>query len=93
MKTRVQVLAVETKEFLRKSGGKGSFQVCKCVVHLPDGRLDVGELTVFEDLKCEVQPGEYVIEYGASVRDGKVGASLKSIVPAADAMRKEVKAA
>lgn len=70
MKTRVTVVGAERKENLYPVAGGQPRKVvshkCKIILHLPDGQIDVGTLTVPEALAPEgVNPGDYLVEYRA----------------------------
>lgn len=70
MKTRVTVVGAERKENLYPVAGGQPRKVvshkCKVILHLHDGTIDVGTLTVPESLAPEgVQPGDYAVEYRA----------------------------
>lgn len=70
MKTRVSVVGVERKENLYPVAGGAPRKVvshkCKVILHLPDGGVDVGTLTVPEALAPEgVTPGDYHVEFRA----------------------------
>jgi hypothetical protein len=70
MKSRVTVVGVERKENLYPVAGGAPRKVvshkCKVILHLPDGGIDVGTLTVPDVLAPEgVTPGEYTVEFRA----------------------------
>lgn len=70
MKTRVTVVGAERKENLYPVAGGAPRKVvshkCKVILHLPDGAVDVGTLTVPDALAPEgVTPGDYQVEFRA----------------------------
>jgi len=66
MKTRVTVLSAERREAVYEGGRKSVSHKCKIILHLPDGGVDVGTLTVPDALAPEgVTPGDYHVEYRA----------------------------
>lgn len=70
MKTRVTVVGAERKENLYPVAGGAPRKVvshkCKVILHLPDGGIDVGTLTVPDALAPEgVTPGDYNVEFRA----------------------------
>lgn len=70
MKSRVTVVGVERQERVYASPNGAPRTVishkCKVVLHLPDGSVDVGTLTVPDALAPEgVTPGDYAVEFRA----------------------------
>lgn len=70
MQTRVTVVGAERREALYPVAGgaprKVVSHVCKVILNLPDGTLDVGTLKVPETFAPEgVIPGDYMVEYRA----------------------------
>lgn len=70
MKTRISVVGSDRKENLYPVAGGAPRKVvshkCKVILHLPDGTVDVGTMTVPDALAPEgVQPGDYYVEFRA----------------------------
>lgn len=70
MQTRVTVVGAERREALYPVAGgqprKVVSHVCKVILNLPDGTIDVGTLKVPETFAPEgVTPGDYMVEYRA----------------------------
>jgi len=80
MPIKITVLSVDLKQGLAKLSNKPySFQVCKAVVTLPDGSVDVGELALFDlpPIMC----GEYAPEFSVKrSRDGKLEGQITGLV-------------
>jgi hypothetical protein len=89
MKTRIQVLAVETKQGVSRKGGQPyKMDVCKCVVFKEGAQPDVGELVLPKD-HPPVTPGMYDGEFGVSVGfDKRISGQLVRLIPVAAAAAK-----
>lgn len=83
MNARIQVLAIETKSGVSKQGKPYSMEVCKCVVHLPGGGVDVGELVLPKD-HPKIVPGMFEGHFAVKVDfDKKISGQLQQLVPVA----------
>jgi len=94
MNARIQVLAVEHKAGVSKTSHQPyQMDVCKCVVHLSDGRVDVGELVLPKD-HPKVEPGMYEGHFGIQVGyDKKISGQLIKLSPLPAFGEKSAKAA
>lgn len=75
MKTRITVLAVEKREFPKKTGGVNTLFIAQCIVH-GAAKLEVGVCRIPAKLvqgyvegqpPVEPTPGDYMAEYGLNV--------------------------
>lgn len=99
MKTRVTVVGAERKENLYPVAGGAPRKVvshkCKVILHLPDGGIDVGTLTVPDALAPEgVTPGDYNVEFraGRGFSEDKIVGVMFSFEGIASAGRPAVQA-
>lgn len=74
MKTRITILAVEKREFPKKTGGVNTLFIAQCIVH--GEKLEVGVCRIPAKLvngfvegqpPVEPAPGDYMAEYGLNV--------------------------
>jgi len=79
--TKLQVLAVTPKSGISKSGKPYAFQICKSVVTLDDGAVDVGEIVLF-DIPHVILPGVYAPVFAVKrSQDGKLEGAIVGLVP------------
>ncbi len=91
MKTRIQVISVETRSGIGSKSQKAySMVVCQCIVH--GDKPQIGELILPKD-HPEIQPGMYDGEFGVAVdfQTKRIGGVLIRLTPAPAAS--QVKAA
>lgn len=83
--TKLQVLSVTPKSGISKSGKPYAFQICKAVVTLDDGSVDVGEVVLF-DIPHAIQPGVYSPVFAVKrSQDGKLEGAIVGLSPLANA--------
>ncbi len=87
--SRIQVLAVEHKAGVSKATHQPySMDVCKCVVTLADGRVDVGELVLPKDHE-KIGPGVYDAHFQIAVGfDKKISGQLSKLAPVATEVKR-----
>lgn len=79
---KLQVLQVSPKSGISKAGKPYAFQICKAVVTLDDGSVDVGEVVLF-DIPHVIQPGHYVPQFAVKrSQDGKLEGAIVGLLPA-----------
>lgn len=79
--TKLQVLQVSTKSGISKAGKPYSFQICKAVVTLDDGSVDVGEVVLF-DIPHPIQVGIYTPQFAVKrSQDGKLEGAITGLIP------------
>lgn len=89
MQARIQVIAVENRKGVSKSSQQAyDMDICKCVVTLADGRVDIGEL-VLPKGHAKVVPGVFEAEFQVAVGfDKRISGQLKELRPVSAELRK-----
>lgn len=79
--TKLQVLQVTPKSGISKSNKPYAFQICKAVVTLDDGSVDVGEIVLF-DIPTPILPGVYSPVFAVKrSQDGKLEGAIVGLAP------------